>query len=562
MRLFLYYAVHTFINQIRKLFKTWVAIFLVVCLLFGALIGFGAATISNLSSDSGETSGEINEDTDSETNYSTETDESTVDTSHDDSSVMSSNETIQIIEAASSLIILAVFMFCVYTSGNGGSKIFIMADVNLLFSAPIKPQSVLLFRLMCKMGSMFIASVYLIFQIPNLIINLQLSAVFAWMLIPIWFFTLAFGQLLSVLVYTLTSTHSKLKKHVKTAVYIIAALLVAGFILHWQSGSSSPTSSAISYLSAPWTRFIPVWGWLKAIIYYSYMAEFWKCGLFIAALIISIGVLTYFIWQIKADFYEDALKFSEEAAQKLRNTQDGAKIVKRRKKDRSDKLVRDEFHSGWGASVYFCKAMYNRARFAKFKFFTTTSVTYLVAAVLTSVLTRRVFQSSSVVPVVIVLGIMVFFRALGNPIAQDTEQDHFCMIPDSAFKKVMYSLLGGTATCLLDLLPALIAGCIISGGDFVSAAVWLILITTIDLYASSVGAFISLSLPTSLAKTIRSVIQIMFIYFGLIPLAGIIAVGLVMDKFIIFSLIAILFNVVISGVFTALCPIFIKNGRK
>jgi hypothetical protein len=126
----------------------------------------------------------------------------------------------------------------------------------------------------------------------------------------------------------------------------------------------------------------------------------------------------------------------------------------------------------------------------------------------------------------------------------------------------MYSLLGGTVTCLLDLLPALILGCIIIGGDFVNAAVWLVLIATIDLYASSVGAFISLSLPTSLAKTIRSVIQIMFIYFGLVPLAGIIAVGLVLDRFMLFSLIAVVFNILISALFTSVCPVFINNGRK
>ena len=47
MRLFGYYAWHSFINQLRKLFKTWVLIFLVVCMAIGALIGVGAAMLDD-----------------------------------------------------------------------------------------------------------------------------------------------------------------------------------------------------------------------------------------------------------------------------------------------------------------------------------------------------------------------------------------------------------------------------------------------------------------------------------------------------------------------------------
>ena len=47
MRLFGYYAWHSFINQLRKLFKTWVLIFIVICALAGGLIGVGAAMLDD-----------------------------------------------------------------------------------------------------------------------------------------------------------------------------------------------------------------------------------------------------------------------------------------------------------------------------------------------------------------------------------------------------------------------------------------------------------------------------------------------------------------------------------
>ena len=51
MKLFFYYAFCSVKNQLRKLFKTWVAVFFAVCLLFGVLIGLGAAALDELASE-------------------------------------------------------------------------------------------------------------------------------------------------------------------------------------------------------------------------------------------------------------------------------------------------------------------------------------------------------------------------------------------------------------------------------------------------------------------------------------------------------------------------------
>lgn len=42
MKLFFYYVTHTFKNQLRKLFKTWIMIFLAVCVAVGILSGLVA----------------------------------------------------------------------------------------------------------------------------------------------------------------------------------------------------------------------------------------------------------------------------------------------------------------------------------------------------------------------------------------------------------------------------------------------------------------------------------------------------------------------------------------
>ena len=48
MRMFLYYAVHSFWNQLRKMFKSWVLAFIAICFVVGIIIGLVAATISKV----------------------------------------------------------------------------------------------------------------------------------------------------------------------------------------------------------------------------------------------------------------------------------------------------------------------------------------------------------------------------------------------------------------------------------------------------------------------------------------------------------------------------------
>ena len=47
MKLFFYYALHTFKNQLKKLFKTWVLIFFAVCMVIGIGLGLFFAFLDN-----------------------------------------------------------------------------------------------------------------------------------------------------------------------------------------------------------------------------------------------------------------------------------------------------------------------------------------------------------------------------------------------------------------------------------------------------------------------------------------------------------------------------------
>jgi len=543
MRLFGYYVCHTFVNQLRKLFKTWVLIFLVVCMLFGGLIGFGAAMLDDAAG------GDVTEDIETEILPEEEI-------SLEEAIGISQFSLVELIAGG---VILLVFVMQAMGADKNGSRIFVPADVNLLFASPMKPQSVLMFRTLTRLGTMVLASVYLLFQLPNLVINLGMDLWAALSLIAAWCLTLGVGTLLQVLLYTVCSTNGKLKQYLRKGIYLLLAAIGIAYLVFWKVSSNTPLNAAAAFFNSPASRFIPFWGWIKGFCLFAIEGNVAGALLCLGTTLAGGAGLCWVIWHVKADFYEDAMAKSEEMAEILQQAQAEKAGLVKRKKDRSERLRRDGIHRGSGANVFFHKAMYNRFRFAHLGIFTKTSETYLVAAVGMSLLCRFVFQVDSMLPVMLTLGVFVFFRAMGNPLAEDTGMDYFLLIPESTWRKLFWSLMGGTANCFLDLIPAALCA-VLLGADPVSVLLWLPVVVSVDFFATTVGTFIGTSVPVSAGKTLKQVVQIMFIYFGRLPDIAIIAVALVFEAPALGALGCATVNLLLGLLFFALTPPFLEPG--
>ncbi len=545
MRLFLYYVFCSVKNQIKKLCKTWFIIFLAACMLFGGIIGVG---VGLLSESLGE--GEFEEEPMPDEGEDVEIGEIT------------EEELAQILtftEAAVLLLTIVMLFFAVMFGDKSGSSIFLMPDVNLLFSAPMKPQSVLLFRQMNQILLMLFASIYFLVQLPALAIALGLSPFAGLMIFAAWIFMIAYQKLLSVLVYTVASTHERVKKYVRPATLGLAFLLVGLYIIIYINTGDFYTAFT-SMLAGKPTRYIPIVGWIKGIVMWSIEGNVLGAFMgFVLLLAFAVG-LAYLVWRIKADFYEEAMHKSQQIADAQAAMQ--GKNTATRDKERSDKTVRDALNRGSGANIFFFKSLYNRKRFSHFGFLTKTSEFYIAAATALALILRLAVKTDSYLPIGIALAALVFFRSLGNPLAADMEKDCFVTIPASAHEKVLWSVLSGSLDCALDLLPAVLAGAVIVGASPVQVLLFYLLALSIDFYASNVMLFIEFSLPSSLALQIKQMITIMFIYFGLVPIAAVIAVGLLLGFVELFLLVASLAALVIGTIFFIFSPIFIEKGRK
>ena len=537
MRLFGYYAVHAVFNQIKKLCRTWVVVFILVCALGGGLIGVGVAML---------------EDKAEENN--TDVIEETI-----DKEPIAPAELAQRIELIAGGAILALFIYEAFSAEKNGSAIFQPADVALLFPSPMKPQSVLMFRLGTQIGMTVFAGLYMLLQLPNLTVNMGLSIAQALSLILIFALAALFGKLIQLTLYLLGSKHSRVRRGIRPAVYGLLALLLAAYLAAWKTGGGDALATAEALFNAPATRFIPVWGWLKGLVAYACAGNLPLFLLSIGLLLAAAALLVWGIGRMKVDFYEDAMAKSEETAELQREVREKGMLARKgAKAEHADSVRRDGLRHGRGASVFFHKTLYNRFRFARFGFLTKTTVTYLLAAAGVAILARTVLEDRTLLYPSLALAALAFFRALGNPLASDTKMELFRSIPESPWKKMGWSLLGGSVCCLLDALPALLLACLLLGTSPLPIPAWLLLILSVDFYATIVGAFIDLSVPNSTGKTVKQLLQIFFVYFGLVPDVALVAYGIVTDKAVPFLLLAAAVNLVLGFVFFGVTPLLLS----
>ena len=544
MKLFFYYAFCSVKNQIKKLCRSWFIIFLIVCMLLGGIIGLGVGFLSESLDDSQtEEQGPAIPD----------------DAPPDELTDSEKKEAVFIIECIVASLTLLLFFFAVLFADKGGSSIFIMPDVNLLFAAPMKPQSVLLFRLMSQILITFFASIYFVFQIPSVVIDLGLGALSGVVIILAWIFILVYQKLITVLVYTLASTHARVKKYLRPAAFAVLFILAGVYLLMYMREGDFYGAYKAMFASAQ-TRYIPIYGWIKGLVVWSAEGEILKVILSLVLLSVFAVGIAYAVWRIKADFYEEAMQKSEKTAESLAALQENS--AKKRAKERPDKILRDGLCHGSGANVFFFKSIYNRKRFSHLGLFTKTSEFYLFLSVTVALILRFAVKTTSFLPIGLGLCACVFFRSLGNPLSADMEKSCFITVPASAHEKVLWSLLSGTVDCALDILPAALVSAVIIGASPLEVMSIYLLALSIDFYATNVMLFIEFSLPSSIALQMKQAISILFIYFGLIPIAAVIAAGAILGLMSMFLLIASFAAILIGALFFVFSPIFIEKGRK
>ena len=609
MKLWGYYAFHTFINSIKKMFRSTFIIIMAVALGIGLIFGISAGIIATVIEDemSSETEGdETTRDGYGDPEYGM-FDENGKFLFYEDlyeeglggydengnfiyyEDALEQNlgyydengdfifyyeemteedvaKLLLVVEAAAGVLVLLLLGFGAHSGMKKGSDIFLMADVNFLFTAPMKPQSVLLFRLTFQMLAVITGSIYLLFQIPNLVMNAGVPLEACLIIYVAFLFAFVYQKLFSVGTYTLTATHPEMKKFVMPALIGITLLVAGGAgVAYLVCGD---IWKMLEYsLSAEWTRLIPIVGWLKGVVIHAIHGNLWMTFLYSALNILGMAGLVYVIWHMKADFYEDAMAGAQAREDLLQAASENRKIVevkadgtakkdKRKVKEASDSL----FGKAKGASTFLAKELIVRRRLAKFGLVTNTMIWYLTICVGMAIFNLKVLEISDFTVTGVILMVVLFFRNYGNPIAQETSMNWLFLVPESPYKKVFFAMMAGSYASAMDLLPGMLIAMLIMEVNPMSMLLWFVVLVTMDFMLSGVGLLLEALFPASAMQMVKASIQMMLKFVVIFFIVIAIVVGAMLGGFEMGLILTLIMNVFFGAVCFIIYPSMLHGG--
>ncbi len=214
------------------------------------------------------------------------------------------------------LLALALLIFQLFRATKANVSFFKMADVNLLFTAPVKPENILIYymarSILPSLGGAILFMAYGASQMAdmwkltagNVVFIILGFALFFFMISPIRF-----------LVYTLHTKYGVMN-YIRGGVFGMAAILVAMIVIpglmaekFWQG--------MFSWVVSPWFDFFPLVGWSRGIFRYLSHENLLLALAFIGLYGVSYFVVLKLVIRFAGYYYEDVLEATKSNELKL-----------------------------------------------------------------------------------------------------------------------------------------------------------------------------------------------------------------------------------------------------
>ncbi len=353
-------------------------------------------------------------------------------------------------------IVFALYTYAFYmTAKNGfinGASMFSMADVNLMFTAPLKEKSVLTFGLLQQLSKSLTLGIFILYQssLVNNIYGLPTASLFA---VIIGYGAVVFtGQMTATLIYALTcSDYEKIKKG-KTVFYGIFAFFIV--ILLYNTYTSGMNLESLVYASREKIMYLfPVSGFISFTVQGVIEGEL-KYLIPGVSLFLLLCILFYFILsKIKGDFYEDVLKATQVSHSAITARKEGKAAENSPIKTRTGKTG---IGKGYGASAITYKHKKENKRSNPFLL---SPVSYFMAGF--SLVYCLMFSGENLALFVINVYTMSMTVCIGRW-AKEFTYPYVYLIPESNFRKLLCLLRADIPVLFLEsmlcFIPLVILG--------------------------------------------------------------------------------------------------------
>jgi len=308
-----------------------------------------------------------------------------------------------------------------------------MADVGLLFVAPISPIKILIYGLLSTIGKTMLASIFIFYQIPNLKNFFGYGFMEILALFLIYTIMVFFSQILSMGVYVFSNGNQKRKNLVRLILYgFIVGIVVAVFIIY-KKEQEGILKTLYLLTDSKWFGYLPVVGWsimfFKGVITGSIANVIISLGLFAVTGVICILILTGH----EADYYEDVLFSTEIAYQRLMDAKEGRNVSSNVNRRITVKEKDHGIHKGEGAFVIVYKHLLEMKRSSRILFIDGMSIFQAIGVGIAG------FFINDPMFAYIILAVVIYFQyflTVFGRLKIELIKPYIYMIPETSFKKL------------------------------------------------------------------------------------------------------------------------------
>ena len=382
------------------------------------------------------------------------------------------------------ILALVILIYQLYSATKKNVSFFKMADVNLLFTAPVKPENILIYymarSILPSLGGAIIFVAYGASQaidtfdttIPNFIFLILAFALFFFIVSPIKF-----------LVYTLNSKYDVME-YIRMGIIVLAVLL-SGMIIIPGLMSGKFWQGMFSWVSSPWFDFFPIVGWSRGIGSYLIHGNAIISIGFILLYAVSYFVILKLVIRFSGYYYEDVLEATKSNEEKLEKVKGKKQVGESSYSlNTKKKLALPDF--GTGAKAFYWRNYVHSSRQDFHPLFGLYSLIMVGIGIVLSVLSLfQWFSHYFLYGYLLIMLFLYFFGGIGRANVGDLKKPFFILIPASWTSKfwnmIKLDILQITLFCLALIIPSVL----IAGLNFY--IIPLFLFATIEIYLVGFG---------------------------------------------------------------------------
>lgn len=335
------------------------------------------------------------------------------------------------------------FIMNVNNGFENGATMFTMADVNLIFTSPKKPQRVLLYGLLSQSGKSVSVALFVLYQYTLLHDTYGVDFKFVIAILIGYALTVLCSQMLAMIIYSLTSKSDFAVKTAKILFYFVVSFFAFRLVLGIFS-SPDKITAAVKTLNLNLYNFFPVSGFIKMGVVSYHNAN--TKQLLLSLAILFVLVLLYIVVNtfINADYYEDVLKSTEISFSAITSRKEG------RVKDavpKKIKIGKTGFEYGYGAMAIYEKHKIENRR-SKHLLLSTGNIVMAVITIVFAYALKNQYAAYAFNLYV------TLFSVAGGRWAKELRLPYVYLIPQKSFYKLI--------NMLKEQLPSLILESIVT----------------------------------------------------------------------------------------------------